>query len=367
MIRTFSLRICIVLAFAAAVCGQRNPFTAREQLEQERIREEIRLKEEQERQIQFQLFPYSTLPRQAPLPFHIGERGGLQRLFPFYEGVQTNPSAPSAGRGAPAAGSTPGFGGYPGATAPPGGLSTGPLALRKVPEAEDSWPSWIDGGGSKGMRATPEQAVLVRVSDRVWLRSPNEPAFEPLAFFDRFRFMSSGTQIEVRGQGEYQVILYAGGNLRSRGACALSVKNMDSKEVALELRDVSRMWVKAGLRPFRVVMPDATLLSFSRTLVYLERKGDRCHVSNLGGGTVRFAGTAGNGELRGPQSIRLWMKPASAVVHSRELNATGGVATTRNGAVTRIQGARGGQVAWSGALFRVGAGATLEIKPLSSN
>ena len=352
-----TIRSLWISCILAGLCGEvvaQSP--AQEQLQEEMIRERVKQRMEQERKLKSQMFPESAMPLEAPMPFQIGEGTGIQRLFPFYGGIPNTPR------------NVPGSGGFPGAGAPgaqPGGI--GGLPLRRVTDSVDRWPSWIDGGDRADMKSTPEQAVLVRVSDRVWFRAPNDSSFVPLAFYDRFRFMVSGTEIQVRGRGEFQVILHSGGTLRSRGPCEVSVSNMDSKEVAMELGNVDRMWIKAGLRPFRVVMPDATLLSFSNTLAYIERKGDRCHVANLGKGLLRYSGAAGDGELKGPKQIRLWMQAAKVAVHSRELNAQGGVATSRNGEATKVVGARGGQVAWSGALFRVGEGATLEIKPLRSN
>jgi hypothetical protein len=305
--------------------------------------------------MQYRMFPYSALPRNAPSPFHLGDPASIQRLFPYYEGLPTYPN------------NVPGYGGYPGAGKTPGEIGLDRVSgLEKPPVDKNRWPSWIEGGmGNDKMRATPQQAVLVRVADRVWFRAPGEPAFIPLVFYDRFRFMTVGTQVEVRGKGEFHMVLHTGGNVRSRGPCAITVTAMDTKEVGLQLDVVGKLWIKAGLRPYHVTLPDGTEFTFSDTLLYLERRGDRCRVSNLGSSPVRFAGSAGSGELDGPERLYLWMRPPGKLPLSREFQAQGDVATSRVGKVTTVRGGTGGKVTWSGAGFKVPGGSTLEIKPLA--
>ncbi len=346
---------CCLGLFAGSASAQinqgRDAFqrTAEEQLIQQR-KERL----ERERRMQNLMFPYSALPKDAPMLFHLGDREGMQQLFPYYEGLPTYPS------------NVPGYGGYPGTGKSPDEIEAGKIpGLERSPADKNRWPSWIEGGmGKQLISATPQQAVLVRTADRVWFRPPEERAFIPLVFYDRFRFMTAGSQVEVRGKGEFQLILHAGGDIRSRGPCSMTVTVMDATEVGLQLRDAAQMWIKAGLRPFRVTMPDGTELTFTDTLLHLERRGDRCRVSNLGASPVRFVGSVGTGELVGLMRVRLWMQPSLKAPLGHDFEAVGDVATTRIGQVTTVRGGTGGKVIWSGAAFKVPVGSTLEIKPL---
>jgi hypothetical protein len=325
----------------------------------EQARQDLLLRRFQERQdyvrrIQNYTFPYNAIPREAPLPFHLGNRSGLQQLFPAYEGLPTYP------------GNVPGYGGYPGAGGQAG--ETWPVrgpSREKNPGAKDRLPSWIqEGAGARSMRATAQQAVLVRVVDRVWFRAPDEPAFVPLVFHDRFKFTTVGAQVQVRGKGEFHLVMHAGGHLRSRGPCAITVTGMDEKAVALQFGEVDQLWIQAGLRPFRLAMPDGTAVEFTDTLLHIERRGDRCRLANLGKSPVRYTGPAGGGELQGPRFIELWTQPAVGPAVGDALTMDGVLATPPVGETLTIQGGAGGRVSWSGATFQVGGGSTLAIRPL---
>lgn len=327
--------------------------TAGEAARRQQALEQLRREAEQRRREDMLMFPLSTKPRDVPTLFHLGYRSGLQQLFPRYEGLPTYPS------------NVPGYGGYPGAAKQPGGVGAGAPGAR--PSDKDRWPSWIETGtGTKGRMVKSTQAVLVRLTDRVWLRATGERAFVPLAFYDRFRFLETGGQVEVRGKGEFQLVLHDGGGLRSRGPCSLEVAGLNDHTADLQISTVEKVWLTAKLRPLRVRLPDGTQLEFSSSVVHLERRGDRIRVSNAGSGPIHFSGAVGAGEITGPRFISLWVAPAKTAPLSDLLQLKGRVSQSKTGGVTTISGGDDGRVIWSGASFALGKGNSLQIQPLKS-
>ena len=338
---------------ADGLLAQFPPKDPREQAREEMLRDRLKERQKQEERLRNLQFPYTTLPKDAPLPFHFGDQSALRRLFPAYEGLPTYPS------------NVPGYGGYPGATKSPDEAERQLVpALKKARPDGDRWPSWIDGGDKFKGKATPQQAVLARVADRVWFRAAGEAAYIPLAFHDRFRFMALGAQVEVRGRGEFHLLMHAGGHIRSRGPCGIDVTGMTEKEVGLRIRNVAQLWLKAGLRPFHLEMPDGTTVEFADTLIRLIRSGDRVRIENLGKSAVRFAGPYGKGELSGPEFADLWVRRAKAAPLSDQLHAKGDVTTSRVADVVTVEGGADGHVSWSGAGFQVLPGSKLQIQPL---
>ena len=214
------------------------------------------------------------------------------------------------------------------------------------------------------MRATAERAVLVRVSDRVWFLDAEETAFIPLAFYDRFRFLRTGSRIEVRGRGEYQAVMYDGSSVRSNGPSSITVVHMGEQEVVLQIDNLEQMWVTAALRPTRVRLPDGTELVFVDGQIRLENLGDRFRVSNEGSSVVTYSGSAGQGELDGPQFISVWKAPPDSDALAQQLQLSGDVAMVQGVEGTEVRGGRGGAVVVTGARFAVEQGSSLVIKPL---
>ncbi len=332
--------------------------SAQEQAQRQAALEEMRRRREQKRRQTQLMFPMNTAPRDAPLPFHLGYRAGLQQLFPRYEGLPTYPN------------NVPGYGGYPGAAKAAGkGVGPAKVAVPGVrPETpKDRWPSWIEGGtGKKGLKVKSTEGVLVRITDRVRMRDAGERAFVPLEFHDRFRFLGVGGRVEVRGKGEYQMVLHNGGSIRSRGPCSLLIAALDDTHADLQFDKAENVWLTAGARPLRVRLPDGTQLEFTAGRVQLQRRGDRIRVANDGRNPIRYAGSAGTGEIVGPRFISIWVAPPSAPPHSHPLQLTGRVSQSKSGSITTIRGGDDGRVAWSGASFALGEGASLQIQALSA-
>ena len=353
--------LLLSLAACGALCGGIGAQViipsrgAQEEYEWNKALREKAQRDEFERQLQQHTFPYSALPKDAPLPFHMGYREGLRQLFPNYEGLPTYPD------------NVPGYGGYPGAAGTP---TESDPAYRmpgvKARTDDDRWPSWIeDGKGGGVMRATADRGIVVRATDRVWFKDPEEEAFIPLVFYDRFRYLETGARIEVRGKGEFQMVLDGGANVRSSGPCGLLVTAMNEQEMALSVNAATNLWLRARVRPFRVLMPDGTELTFADTLVRIEHVGDWIRIGNLGKHPIEFSGTAGQGKLEGPTFIHLWDNAPSSRPHGHELEFQGDVALQHSGDVTTVRGGKDGSVTWSGAKFRVATGSTLTLKPLA--
>jgi len=348
-IRLIPLAVVLASLVGEGVGQAEWPQTAGEQARRQEALERLRREAEQRRREDMLMFPLSTMPRDLPTPFHLGYRTGLQQLFPRYEGLPTYP------------GNVPGYGGYPGVVGQPGAVGLGSPGIKSADK--DSWPSWITPG-NKPRVVKSTQVVVVRLTDRVWMRKAGERAFVPMAYYDRFRFLETGSQVEVRGKGEYQLVMHDGAGMRSRGPCSLQINSLDESVMDLQITTVNSIWLTAKLRPVRVLLPDGTRLELSASAVHIERRGDLIRVSNAGSAPIRFAGLCGSGEIRGPRYINVWTEPSKASPLSGSLQLTGRVTQSKAGGVTTLRGGADGQVTWSGARFKLGDGASLKIQPL---
>jgi hypothetical protein len=328
------------------------PVDPRMQLEQEMLQEQLREQAAYENRLLQFTFPYSEMPRGAPLPFQMSLGPALLQMFPYSQS-QTDVGSNVAG-----------FGGYPGAGARTEDLVDEPLFLERVPVAPDRWPSWIEGGVGSEVRATPERAVLVRGVDRVWFLDPGEAAFIPLAHYDRFRFLRTGSRVEVRGSGEYEVVMHDSSTVRSLGLSALAVVHMDERELSLQIDVAQQLWLTARSRPMRVRLPDGTLIEFNLGQARLEDRGDRYRLSNEGSSAIAFTGSAGSGELLGAEQMSIWKAPPVADPVPGQLQLRGDTAMVEGSEEVSVRGGADGQVVVSGAVFDLGQGSTMVIRPL---
>jgi hypothetical protein len=341
-----------VLSFTlTGIAAQGGQQDLREQLRQQQLMERFRAESEQRRREDQMMFPRSTAPKGVSTPFHLGFRAGLQQLFPRYEGLPTYPK------------NVPGYGGYPAAGKGPLGFRAGAPGTRPI--EKDQWPSWITSGvGVKDMKAKPTQAVLVRLTDRVWLRPVGERAFVPLAYYDRFRFVATGGRVEVRGKGEFQLALHDGGGMRSQGPCSLEVTGLNADAADLRLRTVDKVWLTARLRPLRVQLPDGTQLEFTAGLVRIDRKIDHIRVTNAGSSPIRYVGPYGSGEISGPRFINIWLAASESLAFGEALQVDGRITHSKAGKAITVRGGKGGRVVWSGASFALDTGSTLRLESL---
>jgi hypothetical protein len=91
-----------------------------------------------------------------------------------------------------------GYGAYPSSGTPPSGFV--PVLPPAGPEVAD-WPGWLRLRGREALPYSPEVALLVRHTDRVWWRRDPEAAFVPLFFHDKIGALRAGSEVQVRQAG----------------------------------------------------------------------------------------------------------------------------------------------------------------------
>src|SRR5690606_15466565 len=123
---------------------------------------------------------------------------GVDRNLPIFQGFPT--VVP------------PTFGHYPGGALPVpfGGTELPPVPLA-APPSPNAWPSWFTGPEDDDPEGfTKDVAILVQTTDYVWLRPAGEAVFVPLIFYDRYRVVRAGSEIEVRGGGQFLLTFQEG-------------------------------------------------------------------------------------------------------------------------------------------------------------
>lgn len=299
------------------------------------------------------LFPYTSMPVGAPVPFHMGFQPGLRQMFPRYQGLPTYPQ------------NVPGYGAYPGLELKKPGR---PAPLKPVQPAEDRWPSWIEGGmGARAKKSTPSEAVLVQTGARVWVIDPGEEAYVPLRYFDKFRFLETGSRVQVRGRGELEVYCHDGSMIRSRGRVDFTVARLNREIFDLRLTSLRQVWLRARERSVLLTLPDATVLTVSDALLHIEYEGDRIAVSNNGPGVVSYQGAMGKGKLVASRYMLLWPQEATQDALGAGLELMGDVSTVEDQDHLRVTGGANGLVTFSGARFKVEPEQSLVLTPLAAS
>jgi hypothetical protein len=274
-----------------------------------------------------------------------------------------------------------------------GPLTGGPTLL---PDAPPGWPLWVRTKDKEPLPFAPDLALLVRHSDRVWLQTSDEEPFVPLFFHDKLRTVRAGARVEVRQNGEFELLLHESSRLVARGVTTLRLVAMDTTSVQIELRqltwvrvgasgrdntillpDGSSLWIKAppapeapaaGPQPFlpQPIQTSAPLAGV--TDVVIERQSDpgwfggRATLTNLGATDVVYRHRGGEVVLPPLHRITLFLQPSDAPPGS-ELAVEGGTAE-REGATAVCRTPAGGSATWSGARFQLPAGASVTFDPL---
>ncbi len=304
-------------------------------------------------------------PKQMPGLSPIYQSGfqGMDSVLPEFQGFPTFPPNDT------------GDGGFP---LPPMSL----LALPEFPagrlpppalEPRDDWPSWIRLELEAGTGAfAPSRAVMVRGTDRVWFLAPGEPAFVPLAYYDKVRVLEGGSQIQVRNQGEFQVTFYGGTRMLSQGPVALQVQELSEERIALQLDNVTRVHLNCRSQPVVVQLLGSTLLQMDQstpagTDLFLQREADHVWVHNWGPGTVLLRNPLRpqGVELPPDHRVSLWVAPHRAPVLAADLSLEGALQTLEHQGRLEVTGSSGGgTVTWSGARIRVTEGSVLNLDSL---
>jgi len=319
--------------------------------------------------------------------------GNLQRpamerssLYPTWSVGPTQ--LPFAGFRTPAAPTLRAFGGYPleqvlGAMMEPGELPLIPFAVR-VSEAPD-WPRWVRDRNAQPFPFVPEQALLVRHTDRVWFRGPDDDAMVPMYHHDRVRSVVPGTTVEVRLSGEFELMLHLGGQIMSQGPVELRIEQLAASLVALRFAKLTKLRLQVTGREHHLHLPDGSTvvipadtaagdpeapspgqaqLQFDR-LEEPERTGGRIAMWNSGRRTVRWRHAFGEVPVAQGQRVLLLVQPVESAIGNRL--AAQGVQWQRDGVALRGTSSGLAEVNWSGARFQLPAGATLQLDPLQGD
>jgi len=300
--------------------------------------------------------------RFAPQPLRGPTQPGFQGLTSVAPLFSVFPSYPK-GYGPP-----PRIGGFLPSEAPdPSGISWTPPALAK--DHDGIWPSWIETGMPASTKAiSAERAALARTSDRVWFLAPDDTAFVPLAFFDKFRLVESGSFIEVRNKGEFQVAFHDGAVIRSVGPIRLALPRLGSSLAELRLTTFRRFWLNAKVRPFVVVLPDGSRIELAGTNSYFERRGDRAVIFNHGRRAFRWVGRVGEHEVPPAHRVEIMLAGGQRPFLGSGLRMEGALNAEPDGRALAVRGGEGGgEVSWSGAKVTVPAGATVRLDPLAGS
>jgi hypothetical protein len=315
--------------------------------------------------------PQWQAPRQlqSPLSPRPGVRPG-ELGVQLYEGFQgfesVYPQYPSFPRYPSGYGPKPRLGGYL-PTEPPEEPTAGWVDPGLPREVERGWPSWIKPGiPADALPPAAQRAVIARTADRVWVLTPDETAFTPLTFYEKFRLLESGSVIEVRNKGEFQISFHDGALLRSRGPVRLALPALTEEVGQLRLSALRRIWIYAKVRPFRLMLPDGSVLEFANTEVYLEESEARALVHNHGPDDVVWRDRIGDVTLKPGRRIDVFLVPPDHEFVAADLSVEGAVRQERTGRVLELRGdGSGGSVSWSGARIEVPGGAVVRLDPLA--
>ncbi|MGE3174155.1 MAG: hypothetical protein AB7O97_16120 [Planctomycetota bacterium] len=274
-----------------------------------------------------------------------------------------------------------GYGRYPSAPtgfgAPPD--QVGSLPPPALPVAPD-WPAWIQRKQPGDLPYDAGTAVLVRQSDRVWLRQAGDDAFVPLYHFDTARGLLAGSDVEVRRTGEFLLLLHGGTRFASNGASDLQLVALGESEAHVAVRYLTRIELTVHLRGLRCDLPDGSWLRIEpipegadgaaagAVQLVIERASEpgqyrgRATIFNAGDRPVVWNTPFGARELAPGFRVTLFLDPpAHALPRDLQLDA---VEATADGARRRFRATGTGAVTWSGARFALPPAAELELDPL---
>lgn len=261
----------------------------------------------------------------------------------------------------------PDFGSYPSGqlALPFGGAGAVLPPVVIVPRSENSWPRWLDDD-SEGF--VPTVAILGHSNDYAWVREAEADAYVPLAPYDRYRVVSSGTEVDVRGGGQFTVHLHGGAEVRVLGRAHVTLTELDETVASLTFEELNHVFVIARERPVHLHLGHELHVEATGARLVFERDLDGsigCTNESRGECVVELRGE--RTPLLPGRRVRL-LPAAPARDIPSELAFDGDVRLTHEGRVLRATSAlRGGRVAWSGTRFRLDNGGVLRIDPLAGS
>lgn len=275
-----------------------------------------------------------------------------------------------------------GYGNYPAGTAPggPPGQQV-PFPLPSLPPAGPEvadWPAWARLRDREPLPFTPELALLVRHTDRVWWRRAADEAFVPLFHHDKIAPLGSGGEVQVRQAGEFELLLHSSSRLIAQGPTDLRLTTMTAAAVAIDVLSFTRLRLHVTHREHTLMLPDGTKLVLQPeppgveltgpTVVLFDRVsepafyGGRATIYNAGPRDLMLESALGETTLSPGHRVTIFLEPPAAPI-ARTLDLGEAVAT-QDGDDVRVAVPNGGTVAWSGARFTLPAGGDVRLQPL---
>ena len=283
-----------------------------------------------------------------------------------------------------------GYGGYPVGT----GLdkSGAPLRLPPAPSPPPppGWPSWVMAKSAEAVPFAPDRALLVRHSERVWFRPDDEEPFVPLFFHDKSRVLTAGAAVEVRQNGEFELLLHESSRLLARGPSRIRVIELSAEAVQLQVSALTWLRIEASSRRHSITLPDGSPLEIPPPAppaaaapsflalpaaavapqvadVLLVRAdepawlGGRATLTNYG--TVEVIWKHASGEVTLPRGHRvtLFLQPPNEVVPAGLVMTE--VKAEAVGDAMQCRAERPGVATWCGARFTLPAGASVRFDP----
>jgi hypothetical protein len=334
------------------------------------------------------------LPQQGTLPglgmpggqgnFNFG--GPLQGLFgqqlggqdAQFDPIWMRPGVPIF-RGFPAA-RIGALGAYP---LPGDGLEA--TWLPAGPEVAPGWPDWVHASKKAPLPYAADKALLVRHSDRVWLRADATEAFVPLYFHDKFRTLGAGGEVEVRQSGEFELLLHDSTRVTASGRTAVKLRSLEAARVEIELAEFTRASIVATHREHVVHLPDGSTLSVAAlppeedaqgARVMLERAdeprwyGGRATITNLGSQPVLWQHAFGAVTIEPEHRVTFFLRPPTTKLPAGLTGEGCRREPNQAAAEFRPDGAGpdgAGVVRWLGHAIAVDPGAALVLEPLQGS
>lgn len=277
-----------------------------------------------------------------------------------------------------------GYGEFPSA----GGVPSLPL----VPAADEppGWPAWARTRDKEPLPYAPELALLIRHVDRVWQRAAADEPFVPLYFHDKFRTLQPGAAVEVRQNGEFELLLHSSTRLVSRGPSRIELAKLTPTDVHLQVYALTWMRIGAMDRAHTIELPDGSILRIATpapatvpaflplpipmsaplpgvTELVIARAdepewlGGRATLTNLGSTEVRWQHAGGDVVLLPSHRVTFFLQPPRQRLGA-ELEVRG-ASVEKVDATVVCRAAGDGRATWSGASFELPPGAQVRFDP----
>ncbi len=280
----------------------------------------------------------------------------------------------------------PSLGGYGQYPPPPPGFAQPPEVGAEVPPPPlvaqaPNWPAWVLQKRPAELPYDVGTAVLVRHSDRVWLRAAGDDAFVPLYHWDTTRPLQVGADVRVQHTGCFQLLLYGGSRTLSLGPAELSIVELTEVGAKVAVRAFTRLEIDVYERGLSLQLPDGSELlvdplptdaaataSTGTARLFLDRAiepgryAGRATIFNAGDRPVRWKTALGEQQLDPGFRLTMFLAPPAAPMPAGLVED--GVSASADGARRSWTATADGSVSWSGARFRLQPGATLSIDPL---